>query len=382
MKIRAFITHKMCEQYADCQDRFCINEDNRCIALSDGMSQSIFPDYWAEILAEQYAKEGHCDDEDRKQLCNLWLQRVIKYRNGQIELGKDPWKLDNFLASRKGAGATICGVRFENATDWKGDVLGDSCIIKVNTKDWAIEILTSEEKAFDSFPDFYDSYPEKLGRGIIESFEGKISPNDILLLVSDPFSEYIAKFQENAKELIEQIQKVGNHEDYCKLVDEWRANGMHNDDSTLCIVEFDNRIDFDIQYQDKIAELIEKEKISVEKETIEETLGNTVSSEDINQNEVILPNGDNEDKSLKDAFNEEEITNIADAELNRCLDDKIIEIKKWILSEIDALLKCSKTTEINKGLFKGKKVVNKTIATNKVENLRKEIVEYFNKLLK
>ena len=329
MKIRAFITHKMCEQYVDCQDRFCINEDNRCIALSDGMSQSIFPDYWAEILAEQYAKEGHCDDEDRKQLCNLWLKRVIKYRNGQIELGKDPWKLDNFLASRKGAGATICGVRFENATDWKGDVLGDSCIIKVNTKDWAIEILTSEEKAFDSFPDFYDSYPEKLGRGIIESFEGKISPNDILLLVSDPFSEYIAKFQENAKELIEQIQKVGNHEDYCKLVDEWRANGMHNDDSTLCIVEFDNRIDFDIQYQDKIAELIEKEKISVEKETTEETLGNTVSSEDINQNEVILPNGDNEDKSLKDAFNEEEITNIADAEQNRCLDDKIIEIKKW-----------------------------------------------------
>lgn len=260
MKVRAFITHKMCEQYADCQDRFCINEDNRCIALSDGMSQSIFPDYWAEILAEQYAKEGHCDDEDRKRLCSLWMQRVIKYRNEQIESGKDPWKLDNFLASRKGAGATICGVRFENATDWKGDVLGDSCIIKVNTKDWTIEILTSEEKAFDSFPDFYDSYPEKTGRGTIKSFEGCVNPNDIILLVSDPFSEFLHKNEEQAEELVGQTLKLTNHEDYCKLVDNWRALGMHNDDSTLCVIEFDGDINMNVEHQDDISILMEEEK--------------------------------------------------------------------------------------------------------------------------
>ena len=260
MKVRAFITHKMCEQYADCQDRFCINEDNRRIGLSDGMSQSIFPDYWAEILSKQYAVEGHCYEEDRKLLCNVWLQRVIKYRNEQIELGKDPWKLDNFLASRKGAGATICGVYFENATDWKGDVLGDSCIIRVNTKDWTIEILTSEDKEFDSFPDFYDSYPEKLGRGNIMSFEGRISPENILLLVSDPFSEYIAKNKENAKELIEQIQRLSNHEDFCELVDDWRVKGMHNDDSTLCVIEFDGDINMNVEHQDDISILMKEEK--------------------------------------------------------------------------------------------------------------------------
>lgn len=56
MKIRAFITHKLREHYSECQDRFCINSDNHAIAVSDGMSQSVFPDYWAEILSSFYAK--------------------------------------------------------------------------------------------------------------------------------------------------------------------------------------------------------------------------------------------------------------------------------------------------------------------------------------
>lgn len=381
MKVRAFITHKMCEQYADCQDRFCINEDNRRIGLSDGMSQSIFPDYWAEILSKQYSDEGHCDEEDRKKLCALWLKRVMAYLQEQKDKGIDPWRAENSIAARKGAGATICGVYFENATDWKGDVLGDSCIIKVNTKNWAIEILTSEDKAFDSFPDFYDSYPEKLGRGTIKSFEGRISPDDMLLLVSDPFSEYFAKNKENAKELIEQIQRLRNHEGYCKLVNDWRAKGMHNDDSTICIIEFDNRIDFDIQYQDKIVDLIEKEIISAENKAVDKTSEANGSSEAINEKVVILPNDDNEDNSLKDTIIDEENAKINDFEQNRSINDKIIEINSWILSKIDSLLKCSITTN-SKGLFRGKKVVNKMIATNKIENLRKEIEEYFNQLMK
>ena len=381
MKIRAFITHKMCEQYADCQDRFCINEDNRRIGLSDGMSQSIFSDYWAEILSKQYADEGHCDEEDRKKLCALWIQRVMAYLQEQKDKGIDPWRAENSIAARKGAGATICGVRFENATDWNGDVLGDSCIIKVNTKKWAIEILTSEDKAFDSFPDFYDSYPEKLGRGTIKSFEGRISPDDMLLLVSDPFSEYFAKNKENAKELIEQIQRLRNHEGYCKLVNDWRAKGMHNDDSTLCIVEFDNRIDFDIQYRDIIADLIEKEIISAENKAVDKTSEANGSSEAINEKVVILPNDDNEDNSLKDTIIDEENAKINDFEQNRSINDKIIEINSWILSKIDSLLKCSITTN-SKGFFKGKKVVNKVIAMKKVENLRKEIEEYFSQLMK
>lgn len=267
MKVRAFITHKLCEQYADCQDRFCINEDSRTIAVSDGMSQSIFPDYWADILATQYANEGHCNEEDRIRLCSSWLQRVEEYRDEQVRLGKNPWKLNNFLSAHKGAGATICGVSFENATNWKGDVLGDSCIVEVELEKNIVKILSSEEKAFDYYPDYYDSFPEKKGRGIIKSFSGTIDPNKILLLVSDPFSEFLDKNKADCEELIRQILQLNNHSDFCNLVDRWREKGMHNDDSTLCLIEFDDSLDFNIRYQDSIADLITEEKTK-EEETI------------------------------------------------------------------------------------------------------------------
>ena len=359
MRVRAFLTHKLCEHYTDCQDRFCINEDNRIIALSDGMSQSIFPDYWAEILSEQYAKEGYCNEEDRKKLCGLWMQRVIKYRNEQIEAGKDPWKLDNFLASRKGAGATLCGVRFENATDWKGDILGDSCVISVNKKDWVIDILSSEEKAFDSFPDFYDSFPEKMGRGTIKPFEGSISPDVIILMVSDPFSEYLYKNKEKAEELIDQLLKLENHDDYCKLVDDWRSKGMHNDDSTLCIIEFDGDIKMNISHQDDISILMQKEKEEEKKEKVAPTIAKA---------NPIPANGIMESTQV----------NSVKIERNKISTDETVQSKKLrdfcmtVLKELDALL-----SSRNKSWFP---LPNEIVKKERIAEVRNRIVQKYEEL--
>ena len=173
MKIRAFITHKLRKHYSECQDRFCINSDNHAIAVSDGMSQSVFPDYWAEILSSFYAKNGHCTNEDRKELCNDWLKKVVDFISEEIHNGKNPWRLQNCIDAQNGAGATLCGIQFIDAEKWIGHVLGDTCIIEVDiTGKEPIKILTSEKKAFDSYPDYYESFPNKEGRGQIEEFKG------------------------------------------------------------------------------------------------------------------------------------------------------------------------------------------------------------------
>ena len=274
MKVRAFITHKLSERYADCQDRLSINVDRRTVAVSDGMSQSIFPEKWAEFLATQYVNTGHCTDEDRKALSKEWVKSVRAARQQQIDSGKNTWMLDNMLAEKRGAGATICGVTFENATDWQGDVLGDSCIIEIDKQEGTAKVLSSEEKAFDSYPDFYDSYADKTGRGTIKHFSGSIGEEKLLLLASDPFSEFFQKSQDDCKVLIEQILELYSHEDFCALVDNWREAGMHNDDSTLCIMEFDNDINMNVEHEDKIQDLINSEQITkpeVEERSIEET---------------------------------------------------------------------------------------------------------------
>lgn len=260
MKVRAFITHKLKEHYSECQDRFAINIDRRSVAVSDGMSQSIFPDYWADVLSRFYADNGHCTDEDRINLCQEWKTKVDLYLDKEKQEGRNPWRLQNSLASFNGAGATICGVTFDKANHWTGHVLGDSCIIEIDTSNSdqpkVAKVHTSEKKTFDSYPDYYESFPNKPGRGNIESFEGSLTDSNVLLLVSDPFSEFLAKNADSSVWL-KRILDLSSHEEFCSLVDDWRNEGLHNDDSTLCIIEYDSKGALSITHEDKISELIE-----------------------------------------------------------------------------------------------------------------------------
>lgn len=261
MKIRAFITHKLKENYSECQDRFCIDSDTHAIAVSDGMSQSVFPDYWAEILSSFYAKNGHCTNEDRKELCDVWLKKVEDFIGIEKQNKKNPWRLQNCIEAQDGAGATLCGVKFIDAENWIGHVLGDSCIIEVDiTGKEPVNILTSESKVFDSYPDYYESFPNKVGRGQIKEFSGKLSEGHCLLLVSDPFSEFLSNNKEHCSQWLTRILELKGHEEYCSLVDDWRQEGLHNDDSTLCIIEHDGSKDFNIEQEDDIYSLIKSKK--------------------------------------------------------------------------------------------------------------------------
>lgn len=266
MKIRAFITHKPGEKYSDCQDRFCINQNNNTIAVSDGMTQSIFSEYWAEILSAQYAENAVCADNDRVKLCDIWRQKVDRYIEEQNKKGHNPWRLINNIENGIGAGATLCGVKFLDADCWEGDVLGDTCIIEVDLKTNTAKILSSQERGFDSYPDYYDSIKEKCGRGTIRQFKGNIDETHLLLIVSDPFSAFFDKYKDNCGEFVNQVLELKTHEDYCSLVDAWRAKGMHEDDSTLCIIEFDGEIVFNVVCKDDIDELIKKEELDIQAE--------------------------------------------------------------------------------------------------------------------
>lgn len=319
MKIRAFITHKLSEHYSECQDRFCINRDNHAIAVSDGMSQSVFPDYWAEILSSFYANNGHCTNEDRKRLCGEWLKKVVDFISAEEQSGKNPWRLQNCIESQNGAGATLCGIKFTDAENWVGHVLGDTCIIDVDITGKApIEILSSEDKAFDSYPDFYESFPNKEGRGQIREFTGKLSEGHCLLLVSDPFSEFLYNNKEHCSLWLTRILELKGHEDYCSLVDDWRQSGLHNDDSTLCIIEPDGSMDFNIEQEDDISSLIESETYIAESKnkisTSNESLTKIVplekkKNDDINEvtklkDTTRQSSAEEEKQKIKDTFEE------------------------------------------------------------------------------
>lgn len=284
MKIRAFITHKKAETYKDCQDRFCINSETKSLAVSDGVSQSIFPGIWADMLVYEYAnKNWYPNHESAKELAVEWRRQVNVILEAKKQKGENTRNLENALAVGKAAGATIVGLRFKDESHWCYDVLGDSCLIQINKDNSIQEIHSSQNGEFDSHPDYFDSNEKLSGRGETKTHEGKFVAGEKILLVSDPFSDFLFKAKKNKEDIdyIEELLKVDNHDSFCLLVDDFRDKGMHNDDSTLIVIEYDGNEEFDISYQDDIVRLQKEQEIilsggnSKEQECESTTINNT-----------------------------------------------------------------------------------------------------------
>lgn len=287
MKIKAFITHKLAEKYKDCQDRFCISKSTKSIAISDGMSQSIFQDIWAELLTNSFVSTKDFKLHDNlKDLTEKWREKVDSILEQKRKDGIDPWRAENSLAKGLSAGATFCGLRFDR-NEWSCQVLGDSSLIVLN-HDFSIKtIFSSQDGEFDNHPDYFDSNPNKEGKGTLKENSGKLQKGDFLLLVTDPFSDYFyEKHRNNAEvELIKQIVKISNHKEFCSLVDEWREQGMHNDDSTIIVIEYDENDEFNVIHTDDIEKLICKESEEAKK-NLESPLQETKKEENLNADKV------------------------------------------------------------------------------------------------
>lgn len=270
MLVSAFITHKKAERYADCQDRFSVNPDTKSIAVSDGMSQSIFQKYWADILVRRYTsdKDWTPDLESVRKLSDQWKDKVNQYLENEKQAGRNPWRAESSLKMGLSAGATIVGIRYKNRNELTCHVLGDSCLIHIR-ENKIQDIISSEKdvKSFDNYPDYYDSNPKNNGKGELRTETVNLNPNDIILLVSDPFSDFLLKKRGTKEEsdLVKHLANVKTHNNFELIVAEWRNKGMHNDDSTLVIIKTDEADDLKLSDNnvDKIEDLIEKEKEEV-----------------------------------------------------------------------------------------------------------------------
>ena len=259
MKVRAFIEPHRMETMAECQDCYAINPGTAALAVSDGVSQSIFQQEWAKLLTDYYVRSGAPSEEDRVRLCGLWRNEVLSYIMREKEAGRNPWRAECMLNEGHSAGATLCGVVFWDDRTWTADVIGDSVLIVVEG-DYTSAILSSEDKSFDTTPDYIDSLPGRKGRGEARSFEGALLPEESILLVTDPFSDYLYRNPDRRGELLRELLSVETHEGFRSLVERWRDEGMRDDDSTLVIIQWDGKAVLDIAHMDETSYSEENDK--------------------------------------------------------------------------------------------------------------------------
>lgn len=279
MKVRAYITHKQSEKYSDCADYFGICPPNKRVAVSDGVSQSIMPLEWAKILVNAFINNNWDPETGVSSLQSEWFKEANAYLNDQRVQGNNPWMLENCITNRDGAGATFCGIEFLDDSRWKAKILGDSCLVLLDENNEILEIVSSKDGKFDNRPDYFDSFKEQ--RGTVKTKEGELKGHKILL-VSDPFSELFQNYQTSVevKDIIDKILSLSNYNSYIQLVDEYRKlYHMHNDDSTLVIIEYDKKAEFDILEEFNL-DLLQENEIKAEEDKKKEAKKDEIEEQD------------------------------------------------------------------------------------------------------
>ena len=333
MIIKAYIYHKRAEKYSDCQDCFGIDAQNNRIAISDGMSQSIFPQWWAKILVDHYLDNGHIPT-DIKPLQEKWqnlLTSEIQKREDESKTNpkRNPWRLKNSLAEKSGAGATLCGFQASN-DGWSCECIGDSCLIAVK-HDSDLNFYSSQVGEFGNHPDYLDSFGNGVGTPVITPVEK--NDVEVLLMASDPIAELL-QLNENNKEFIRsrinEILSLTEHSSFVNLIERWRNEfGMHNDDSTLIIMTDLSNNDFTIGHCDDINALCSSE---FENESISPEKSSSQDSERIEPNKVDS-HVDNKKKAIK------KFRNACKDLLVYCPPKKKQYVKKWLFKKLDPILK-------------------------------------------
>lgn len=267
MKLRGFITHKAAEYYSDCADYFRICPYTKRVAVSDGVSQSIMPAEWAKILVDSFVEKEWTPGESTASLKNKWFTIASKFALEQRKKGENPWLLENCLVNKDGAAATFCGVTFSDECKWTASILGDSALVEINNENQLVRICSSKEGAFDNRPDFFDSFSED--KGEIRQFDGKLNNGSKILIVSDPFSELFQKVKgtPGEKSVINILLSVTDITSFNATVDTLRTDyQMHNDDSTLVIIEPDESDMMTILYERTLEESQQEEELKFETE--------------------------------------------------------------------------------------------------------------------
>ncbi len=243
--VRAFITHKQSEQYADCQDSYSISAKCASIALADGMTQSMLPKVWADMLTHRFACDPTFslkDDASVDELRHQWKGYFKQELDRQIaENNPTAWIMENQYHANQSAGSTFVGIRIRGTTV-NYEILGDSCLILIRNGGIR-EMLSSlsVDDKLSSFTDYVDSNPMRRGQGIARRGSFEFGPGDDLLLVTDAVFSMISSAlkHNNEQNIIQELTHIRDYNHFCQWIEYYREKHLlPNDDSTVVHVKW------------------------------------------------------------------------------------------------------------------------------------------------
>lgn len=230
-----------------CQDSFSVNTNPLTFAVADGVSQSFYPEIWAEILTENYVKspdDFFVTDDGGNKIPASELSKSFeeKFQKKYESLPPQQKKIvDINRKKRQNPAATFVGVRIDD-TNVKIEYIGDSVLFYID-KTGNIRKVCSMPQGEDGKIHF-DNRPQYLTldtqnqNGVVKTEELPLAEGTIFVM-TDALAEWFDNLDDFRETGIEKLKCLASHDQFAEYMSELRKkNNLKDDDTTLLIAEF------------------------------------------------------------------------------------------------------------------------------------------------
>lgn len=225
---------------AEMEDKIALNDNVSRFAVADGVSASLFPNIWAEIISDAFVNTN-CSPEDFKKvmseglykdLCNKW-----ELKANEIENNAQGVIARRYARARRwsaGAASTLVGISIDNGY-LHYFVIGDSCLFCIGNDNMSVFSNVDEKEAFTNNPAFISTYDFMSGEPLAGALP--ISPGWIVLM-TDRIAEWFWHWQDNDVNTISNLWKIDNQEEFISFIKKERdADNLKNDDVAILIIK-------------------------------------------------------------------------------------------------------------------------------------------------
>ncbi len=256
MHVKSFITHKRGQTNDSIQDSISYNIDVGRFALSDGVTDSVLPEIWADVLTSSFVNNEGLSSFPSEESLQIYQSRKDSYLS---TLDKEARYIQKLIEKHFYTGAaTFIGIELRDK-QLKWQVIGDSCLFLLHTGK-ELQCICSNPVYTNAQGDLevvFDNYPMQIhsdGSLHGEWTMGQCTfSSGYIVMMSDAMSAWFISQYNLGNNPISQLEKLNDNIDFEEFVEKEVSNdSLASDDESVILIKVD---------ESEISELEENKEI-------------------------------------------------------------------------------------------------------------------------
>ncbi len=246
MHVKSFITHKRGASANSIQDSIAMDIEKGRFALSDGVSDSVMPEIWADILTHAYISIEDVQQFPPEGLEQIFLSQKESYVS---TLDKEQRYIQKLIEKHfQNGAATFVGIELrDNILSWQ--VIGDSCLFIMPDGE-PLQCISSNSSNLEEDGHLnieFNNYPCQIHSD--GSLHGEWTkgnrPFDTgsVLMMSDAMSAWFVSQLNQGNSPLDQLNAIRDNDEFESFVEEqYQQQALESDDESVILITVDKKM--------------------------------------------------------------------------------------------------------------------------------------------